>query len=265
MTAGAAALALGYLGCTGPLPDLPATAADANATEKAATDMAATDKPATAAAAAAAANGNGSKAASSEKADDDKSSDAAAAPSNAVLVRIAKLLPTTSSISQRDGGQAAVVALSRAATALGLGCLGEQRQDVLRVAVKGACLVVAVGWVDSRLVNRLRCAAPALQTPLRALLLLKQPHHPTTHNTHTHTRAALTGLSQATKSEELLLVAGESLALAFGGVPLTAAQLLRSPGGWRCHPPGRWAVAAAHSQGARTSKLRSFTFTKRTP
>ncbi len=30
---------------------------------------------------------------------------------------------------------------------------------------------------------------------------------------------------------QLLLVAGESLALAFGGVPLTVEQLLRSPGG----------------------------------
>jgi hypothetical protein len=111
LTAGAAALALGYIGSAGPLPD-PLGAAPAVAKEaRAGKDVAATEKSCP----------EGEK------------------PSPATtLGRIAALLPTTATIGAREGNQTAAAALGRAATALGLGCLGEERRDVLQSAVKGA-------------------------------------------------------------------------------------------------------------------------------
>jgi hypothetical protein len=95
MLAGAAALALGYIGCSGQLPDLePAATTDAAATSE------------------------------------------AVALDNTVLVRIARLLPTTIGVGQQESGQMTAAAVARAATALGLGCMGERREEVLRAAVK---------------------------------------------------------------------------------------------------------------------------------
>jgi hypothetical protein len=103
MLAGAAALALGYIGASGQLPDVLAPAQ------------------------AQAALPTGAEA-----------GDGARASGGAVLVRLAALLPTTAPIGAgREGGQAAAAALCRVAQALGLGMLGEDRPEVLRAVVKG--------------------------------------------------------------------------------------------------------------------------------
>ncbi|GBF95386.1 hypothetical protein Rsub_07814 [Raphidocelis subcapitata] len=106
MLAGAAALALGYVGATGRLPDVLAPAGGEAA------------PPADAQAQGGAAS-------------------AASGTDGAVLARLAALLPTAAPIGAgREGGQAAAAALCRVAHALGVGALGEDRPEVLRAVVK---------------------------------------------------------------------------------------------------------------------------------
>ncbi|KIY98024.1 proteasome component ECM29 [Monoraphidium neglectum] len=163
LLAGAAALALGYLGSAGRLPDLDESTSDASKPSEAAKDGAA---------GAAGANGSAEEA----KADKDEGAAAAAVHESAAVMVIAKALPAPT-VGPKEVSQAAATAVARCALAVGLACRGEDRSEVLRAAVK-----------------------------------------------------ALMGLALSTKSEEALLVAGEALALAFGGVPLSDQQLLRSPG-----------------------------------
>jgi hypothetical protein len=108
LTAGAAALALGYLGATGPLPDV-----------------------------AAAPGAEGAAKAQDGAAVEAKEGSPAALDSGFALARVAALLPTTAVIGARETSQSATAALGRAAAAVGLGCLGDERPEVLRAAVKG--------------------------------------------------------------------------------------------------------------------------------
>lgn len=124
MTAGAAALALGYIGATGQLPDLPppVTAGDA------AGDAGDAGKGADA-------NGGG-----------EGGGDTAAAAAGAAqpLLRAAALLPSTAVIGAREVTAAAAGALCRIAAGVGLGAAGEGRPEVLRGLVKGEAALLFI-------------------------------------------------------------------------------------------------------------------------
>ena len=141
VTTGAAALALGYIGTTGPLSDLPtghaarALGGSKKAEGQAATDATAASEQTGAAPAAAGASSSASSAAA----------DLATPSSGAVLAAVASLLPATATIGMRESSASATAALGRVASALGLGCLGEGRPEVLRAGVKGEW-----GWWQHR-------------------------------------------------------------------------------------------------------------------
>ena len=149
--AGAAALALGYIACTGQLPDLPAAAAATPAAE---------------------ANGSGAAA----------KAEAAALPQDAsavVLERVARMLPTTAPVGARETTAAANAALLRVATALGLGALGEGRREVLQAVAKGEAAICdhAGVWVTWLLFEQELGfdLSPGLTTPLTQPLTYKRP------------------------------------------------------------------------------------------
>jgi hypothetical protein len=124
LLAGAAALALGYLGSAGRLPDLDPPTSDTFKPSEAAKDGAA---------GAAGANGSAEEA----KADKDEGAAAAAVHESAAVMVIAKALPAPT-VGPKEVSQAAAAAVARCALAVGLACRGEDRSEVLRAAVKGA-------------------------------------------------------------------------------------------------------------------------------
>lgn len=132
MTAGAAALALGYVGTTGQLPDFP----DGHPARELGAPKAAASAP-------------GAAPPSEDKAPAAPSSGGArevsAASGGAVLAAVAALLPSSAPVGAREVPPAALAALARAASALGLGCVGEARPEVLRAAVKGAPACMEAG------------------------------------------------------------------------------------------------------------------------